>query len=87
MLADGDQLSVQGLEGLEGAHVRHGRRGESRAAPQRILPTDAAVISMSEAFGAFSCTKGGWGAIDVAMPPRLTGGFVAGNALYSAVLR
>lgn len=28
VLADGDQLAVQGLEGLEGAQVRHGRRGE-----------------------------------------------------------
>ena len=29
MLADGDQLSVQGLQGLKRAQVRHGRRGES----------------------------------------------------------
>ncbi len=30
MLADGDQLAVQGLEGLESAEFRHGRRGERR---------------------------------------------------------
>ena len=30
MLADGDQLAVQGLEGLESAEFRHGRRGLRR---------------------------------------------------------
>lgn len=61
MLADGDELSVQGLEAFEWAQVRHGRRGEFREAPQRILPTDAAVCSMLEAVGGFSRREGGGG--------------------------